>query len=376
MAENIISKEEKAILKQFRAQISDLISTLGPKETHDFNLLRWLRARDLNVENAEKMLRKSISWRQENNVDELSKDLIWDEKLLTSLPLRLGLRDKDGTLVAIIPFGRWDLKAMIKDGYEDKMLQYILKYLEIFSKHMQSLEKDNIQTQATIVFDLEQFSLKQVMSQQAVRFIVEFLKLFDANYPERMKAAFIVSVPKIFEIFWPMVYPILSPRTLSKIHVFGGGPDQWRSKLRENIGSDELPSDFGGSNTTQHFMSNRLGLSIFSLPRAPFYAPEDLIPVDVSAGSKFTRSFDLVVGNRITWNFQTDVYDIGFEFTHKGKPMFPYAKVDSHVCVQVGLVDVNEDGVYTLVFDNSYSRYRSKRLHLLIDIDGKDVFQG
>ncbi|CAG7648083.1 unnamed protein product [Allacma fusca] len=202
---------------------------------------------------------------------------------------------------------------------------------------------------------------------------MEFLRIFDSNYPERLKAGYIINAPKIFELFWPLISPFLSARTLSKVQILGGSRDQWRLKLKESIDFYQLPSDLGGSNTTQHYFSNQLGVSILTLPRAPQYPPEDFTTVDVPAGKRFLLSFSLSAGNRITWNFKTDSHDIGFEFTKNGKGMFPYAKADAHIIVQDGLVDVVEDDSYTLVFDNTYSRYRSKTLHYVICIDGENV---
>ncbi|CAG7734304.1 unnamed protein product [Allacma fusca] len=365
----VFTGAEQTALVKFRANISDLIERLGDKESHDANLIRWLRARDLNLEKAEEMLRTSLQWRLENNIDDLAKDILFDEYLLKNMPLKPGSRDKQGTIVLVCPFGRWDIKEMINDGYKEKMHYYVFKFLELFSTQLQSLNKENIQTQVVIIFDYDQFMMKQAFSQQVIKWVMEFFRLFDAHYPERMKAAYVVNVPKIFEIFWPVINPVLSARTLSKVRVLGGKSNHWRSKLREIIDSHELPSDLGGSNTAAEFFSSRLGFSIFALPRSPSYPSYDFVPVNVAAGGKFTRSFEIFTGEKMSWNFKTEDYDIGFEVLMNGEQMFPYAKVDAHLCIQDGLVSASKDGTYTLVFDNSYSRYRSKTIYYVVYVD-------
>ncbi|CAG7716455.1 unnamed protein product, partial [Allacma fusca] len=54
---------------------------------------------------------------------------------------------------------------------------------------------------------------------------------------------------------------------------------------------------------------------------------------------------------------------IGFEFTLNRVRLFPYARADAHICVQDGCLDVTEPGIYSLVFDNTYSRWLEKTLH-------------
>ncbi|ODM92851.1 SEC14-like protein 2 [Orchesella cincta] len=53
---------EVAILQQFKEAVVDLNQA-------DVVLLRFLRARDYDLENAEKMLRNAVKWREEIGID-------------------------------------------------------------------------------------------------------------------------------------------------------------------------------------------------------------------------------------------------------------------------------------------------------------------
>ncbi|CAG7720617.1 unnamed protein product, partial [Allacma fusca] len=195
--------------------------------------------------------------------------------------------------------------------------------------------------------------------------VADMLRGYDADYPERLKVAYIVNIPKVFEIIWSMMKPFIPAGTMSKIRILGGGPDQWRKTLLENIDFRELPSQYGGSNTAHPFYANRFG-DIWPT-RAPLYQLEDFITVSIPPGDKFVKSFELSAGNRISWNFKTDSYDIGFEFRlNDVRLLFPYARADAHICMQDGCLDVIEEGTYSLVFDNTYSKYRAKTLHYYI----------
>ncbi|CAG7829456.1 unnamed protein product, partial [Allacma fusca] len=85
---------------------------------------------------------------------------------------------------------------------------------------------------------------------------------------------------------------------------------------------------------------------------------EDFLSTSIPPRQKFETSFDLCAGDGISWNFKTDSHDIGFWFLVDEEPMFPYVKADAHVAVQIGLVDVVTPGTYSIVFDNTHSKYR------------------
>jgi len=54
-----------------RKNLQDLLPSLPDFRSSDKELLRWLRARGLNLTEAEKMFRKSMKWRKDNNVDHI-----------------------------------------------------------------------------------------------------------------------------------------------------------------------------------------------------------------------------------------------------------------------------------------------------------------
>ncbi|CAG7835953.1 unnamed protein product [Allacma fusca] len=358
---------ERAALKKFRVCISDLIKTFDEYDAHDKNLIRWLRARDLNVRKAEFMIRESLKQKEIDNVAEL-KHLPLSEFLLEKLPFSPCGHDKEGTIICVIPCGKWDLKSLLQQGYKDEMLRYLCQFFEKYFHYMKlNNSVEDFKTGAIILLDLEDFSVYDIMSNQVFSFLIELLKGYEEHYPEVMKATYIVNVPKVFEILFSMVKPFIPTGTLSKVQIHGGSSDHWRKALLEKIDYRDLPSQYGGSNSAHPFYSNRFGLTWPG--RAKIFPPEDFITEAVPPREKITKSFELLAGDRISWNFKTDCYDIGFEFLFNGVRMFPYARADAHVCVQDGLYDVMENGTYVLVFDNTYSKYRSKILHYIIVVE-------
>ena len=56
--------------------------------------------------------------------------------------------------------------------------------------------------------------------------------------------------PKLYRLAWAVVEPVLTGRTISKIEIYGTNKDEWKSRLIEECGADNLPSYCGGAITT------------------------------------------------------------------------------------------------------------------------------
>ena len=70
-----LSAEQLQTLTAFRERLSDL----APLEQHwadDACLLRYLRARDYDLDKAEKLLRDTLEWRQSYGIDSITPDMI------------------------------------------------------------------------------------------------------------------------------------------------------------------------------------------------------------------------------------------------------------------------------------------------------------
>ena len=66
---------------------------------------------------------------------------------------------------------------------------------------------------------------------------------------------FFILVPKIFTMFYAILKPFFSEYTQSKIQLFGSNAEEWRNFLRSRIPHDQLPSEYGGSNTTSKWVN-------------------------------------------------------------------------------------------------------------------------
>ena len=76
------------------------------------------------------------------------------------------------------------------------------------------------------------------------------------HYPETLGAHFIINSPWIFGPIWKIAKPMLDPNTAAKVQVLRG-PTEYIPKLLERIAPEQLPREFGGTNS-------------FQVPQVPF----------------------------------------------------------------------------------------------------------
>ena len=76
---------------------------------------------------------------------------------------------------------------------------------------------------------------------------LETTKIFEANYPERLKACIIVNAPKIFSILFSLIKPLLTARTMAKLQIHASNAAKWKVALLNNVPADQLPTKYGGT---------------------------------------------------------------------------------------------------------------------------------
>lgn len=71
--------------------------------------------------------------------------------------------------------------------------------------------------------------------------------MYEANYPEILKACYIINAPRVFAIAFGVVKKFLNEYTLGKIQIFPNDPKKWKKVLISHIDGDSLPKHYGGN---------------------------------------------------------------------------------------------------------------------------------
>jgi len=102
---------QESRLVQLKNRVSELLKGKVPS---DPIFLRFLRARDFNVEKAREMLSQSLMWRKKHGVDKILSDYQMPPSVKAYFPGGWHHSDKEGRPLFILRLGQMDVKGIIK----------------------------------------------------------------------------------------------------------------------------------------------------------------------------------------------------------------------------------------------------------------------
>lgn len=169
-------------------------------------LLRFLRARDFNVEKASQMLQETLKWRKDNNVDQMLDEYKQPSVVAKHFPGGWHHSDKDGRPLYILRLGHMDVKGLLKSIGEEILLKLALQICE---EGLQLIEQATNKTGKpvlnwSLLIDLDGLSMRHLW-RPGVKALLSIIETVERNYPETLGRVFIVRAPRVFPIAWTIV---------------------------------------------------------------------------------------------------------------------------------------------------------------------------
>ncbi|KAL8462198.1 hypothetical protein ACS0TY_032501 [Phlomoides rotata] len=235
------------------------------------NLVRFLKARDGNVSNAQKMLIDCLNWRVQNEIDDILT------KPITPTDVYRAIRNsqlvgtsgntKEGLPVIAIGAGlstfdnasiNYYVQSHIQmNEYRDRVMlpRATKKYGRYIGTCVKILDMTGLRLSA-----LNQIKLLSAIS-----------TIDDLNYPEKTETYYIVNAPYIFSSCWKVVRPLLQERTRKKVRLLSGSG---RDELLKIMDYESLPhfcrSEGSGSGSSRHSRNGTALSDCYSLDH-PFH---------------------------------------------------------------------------------------------------------
>ncbi|KAI0929685.1 hypothetical protein AcW1_007032 [Taiwanofungus camphoratus] len=250
------TEDEWKAVKELRARLPDILTEAYPeKEAKSSPILLWgvsidptgskdarvsvilikfLRARNLSVNDAHKMLVDTLRWRKEFKVDEAVSEKYPSE--FDKVGIVYG-KDKEGRPVT------YNLYGAHKDAFKDVQL-FIRWRVAFMEKSIQLLDFENTD-QMIQVHDYQGISMtsRDANSKAAAS---QATAIFQNYYPEFLSSKWFVNVPGLMAwIFW-LFKPLIPAKTLAKFSMVGSGPQTIGNALLPIINAKELPKQYGG----------------------------------------------------------------------------------------------------------------------------------
>ncbi|KAI6985225.1 CRAL/TRIO domain-containing protein [Hortaea werneckii] len=246
-----------------------------PATHDDETLLRYLRARKFNPEQAFDQLKDTEDWRKANDLENLYETIDIDEYEQTRrlYPQWTGRRDKRGIPFYVYEIGQVDAKAVSayssdRDSSSSKSKstnttstttspQTPRKMLRLFALYenlcrfvlpLCSLVPDRSHSETPIsqssnVVDLSGVGITKFWALR--NHMSDASQLATAHYPETLDRIFVVGAPSFFPTVWEYAKRWFDPITVSKIFILS--EKNMRSTLEQYVDLDNLPKKYGGN---------------------------------------------------------------------------------------------------------------------------------
>ncbi|XP_019264901.1 PREDICTED: phosphatidylinositol/phosphatidylcholine transfer protein SFH13-like isoform X3 [Nicotiana attenuata] len=243
------AKEENAVC-ELRQRLLER-NLLPPRHDDYHMMLRFLKARDLNVEKTIPMWEEMLNWRKEYGADIILQDFYFEEleEVLQFYPQGYHGVDREGRPVYIERLGQAHPNKLMRITTIDRYLKY---HVQEFERALHEkfpacsiAAKKRICTTTTIL-DVQGLGIKN-FTRTAASLLAAMAKIDNSYYPETLHRMFIVNAgPGFKKMLWPAAQKFLDAKTIAKIQVL---EPKSLDKLLEVIDQSQLPDFLGGSCT-------------------------------------------------------------------------------------------------------------------------------
>uniref|UniRef100_A0A8C7QU80 SEC14-like protein 1 n=1 Tax=Oncorhynchus mykiss TaxID=8022 RepID=A0A8C7QU80_ONCMY len=300
-----------------------------PKDEH---ILRFLRARDFNMEKAREILCQSLTWRKQHQVDYLLETWTSPQVLSDYYTGGWHHHDKEGRPLYILRLGQMDTKGLVRALGEESLLRHVLSINE------EGLRRCEENTKVfgrpiscwTCLVDLEGLNMRHLW-RPGVKALLRIIEVVEANYPETLGRLLILRAPRVFPVLWTLVSPFIDENTRKKFLIYAGNDYQGPGGLLDYIDKEVIPDFLGGECMCE---VPEGGL----VPKSLYRTAEELENEDISlwtetiyqSASVFKGAPHEVVieiidaSSVITWDFDVCKGDVVFHLYHsKRAPQTP-----------------------------------------------------
>ncbi|PRQ34956.1 putative CRAL-TRIO lipid binding domain, CRAL/TRIO domain-containing protein [Rosa chinensis] len=248
--EDVRDAAEEIAVQELRQRLLD--RDLLPARHDDYHtLLRFLKARDLNIDKTIQLWEEMLKWRKEFGTDTILEDFEFGEldEVLQYYPQGYHGVDKEGRPVYIERLGKAHPSRLMQITSIERYLKY---HVQEFERALQekfpacSIAAKRQICSTTTILDVQGLGMKN-FTRTAANLLASMTKIDTNYYPETLHRMYIVNAgPGFKKMLWPAAQKFLDVKTIAKIQVL---EPKSLCKLLEVIDSSQLPDFLGGSCT-------------------------------------------------------------------------------------------------------------------------------
>ena len=175
---------QESKLVQLKSWVSELLKGKVPS---DPVFLRFLRARDFNVEKAREMLSQSLIWRKKHGVDKILSEYEMPQVVKEYFPGGWYMHDKEDRPVFVLRLGVFDVKGIIKSVGEEGLTKLTLHVCEEGLRLTEEASHRLNRPISTwcLLLDLEGLNMRHLW-RPGMKALLHIIEICEANYPETL----------------------------------------------------------------------------------------------------------------------------------------------------------------------------------------------
>lgn len=226
------AKQRQAKIEELRAALGPL-SARGEKYCNEACLVRYLEARNWNVDKSRKMLEESLQWRAARRPE----DIRWPDVSVeaeTGKIYRAPFTDREGRTVIVMRPAKQNTSS------HEGQLQYLTYTLE-----NAVLNLPQGQDKMVWLIDFTGWTLAHRSPFKTSR---ESMNTVQNHYPERLAVAFMFNPPKVFEASFKVLKVLIDPKSAQKLNFVYKENEESMKTMYSHIDPEVLPVEFGGKN--------------------------------------------------------------------------------------------------------------------------------
>ncbi|KAL7746262.1 Non-classical phosphatidylinositol transfer protein (PITP) [Sorochytrium milnesiophthora] len=325
-------------------------------------LLKFLRARDFDVDKSKEMLINALKWRKEFKVAGILAEQF--PECITSLGDVYG-KDKQGCPITYNFYGGMKVDEVFgEDAGPDKFIRWRVQLME---RAIQLLDfNSDIET----VMQVHDYLGASMMPGPQMKPVTrQIIQIFQDNYPEFLARKFFINVPAMLSTFFSLATALTPQRTKAKFAMIGTSAA--KKTLLQYIDLDQLHPRYGGFQSAASLSTGELE----STTEAGVDAAVETVRVGARKWERITRP-GVKKGDTVRYNLVCESMDVGV-----ADVMVPADASDADVANAVkqlsaprqemasGAVEAPSDGTFVLVLDNSYSLLTGKTVYAKVVVD-------
>ncbi|CAJ0564051.1 unnamed protein product, partial [Mesorhabditis spiculigera] len=345
------AKLEAEYIRRFLGQLSPLEESrlcelkYGLQASHkgklpnDAHLLRFLRARDFDVNKAKEMVLNSLLWRKQHGVDKILQDWTRPSIMQQFFAGAWHFQDLKGRPLFVLRLGALDIKGLLRACGLEAIVKLTLSICEEGLAKCAEATKNlgaPISTWSLLV-DLEGLSMRHLW-RPGVQCLLRLIEIVEAHYPETLGQVLVVRAPRMFPVLWTLISPFIDERTRQKFMINSG--ENLLNELKKYIDEQYLPDFLGGVSIVDCGSGGHVPKNLYQPVDYEAKDEEDVLASNYTKGtiSKGAPIEACILvssaGCVLTWDFDLIKSDCEFLVYHTSKlisePVHPHSPTVLH----------------------------------------------